>query len=83
MKLPTNFLDIVKHKPSGRQYLVYYAVHNYHLKSNTVPNEDKYTDYWSWKWFGGLGDYGGSSVELVAKRFTFKWFKNLFSCLKK
>lgn len=79
MRLPENFLDIVKHKPSGKNKLVYYAVHNYHLKSFTKPNESKYTNYWSWQCFNGIGNYGGEVFELVAKRFSKIWFLKLFT----
>ena len=73
------FLDIVKHKPSGRNKLVYYCVHNYNLKQITKEKESHFTNYWSWKFFDSMGTFGGEFVELVARRFTLKWFIKIFT----
>lgn len=74
--------DLCLHLPSNKYYLVKYIRPDYYLE---LWDDNIETNYWLWKVMpdkiGGV--YGGGVMKLVAKRFTLKWFLNLYKLWKK
>lgn len=71
--------DLVKHISSGKYYLLRYCIPDYNwgdgYKINSVES-----NYYKWSVFNDKvgGVRGGAVMKLIASRFTFKWFINLY-----
>lgn len=71
------FLALVRHKPSGKYKLVYYMTDYNPLGSQSpVPFTNTVNIAVFPDKVGGV--FGGDSIELIAMRFTRKWFINLY-----
>jgi hypothetical protein len=74
--------DLVRHIPSNRYFLLRYCRPDYSLGDGYKVNSEN-TNYWLWSLFkdkvGGV--FAGSSMELIEKRFSFKWWFRLLKII--